>query len=183
MAEYICEVCQFIYDESENPPWDSLADDWICPVCSSSRKMFKKIAEDGVEIENTGEPSSESSDSEDFPDLKKTMSETESHFSDIHEIAGRGDIIYEPMRTKLKTVSWDDILIKGAQLAKLPLNTEDSVDSRTIIGPNADHPLVIESPVYITHMSFGALSKEAKIALAKGSAACRTAVCSGEGGI
>ena len=44
-------------------------------------------------------------------------------------------------------------------------------------------PLVLETPLYITHMSFGALSKEAKTALAKGSAAVRTAMCSGEGGI
>ena len=32
-------------------------------------------------------------------------------------------------------------------------------------------------------MSFGALSREIKVALAKGSAAARTAMCSGEGGI
>jgi len=32
-------------------------------------------------------------------------------------------------------------------------------------------------------MSFGALSKEAKVSLAKGSAAVKTAMCSGEGGI
>ena len=38
-------------------------------------------------------------------------------------------------------------------------------------------------PVYISHMSFGALSKETKIAMAKGSAAAGTAMCSGEGGI
>jgi len=43
--------------------------------------------------------------------------------------------------------------------------------------------MVIETPVYVTHMSFGALSREAKIALAKGSAAVKTAICSGEGGI
>ncbi len=28
--------------------------------------------------------------------------------------------------------------------------------------------MIIENPVYISHMSFGALSKELKIALAKG---------------
>jgi len=43
--------------------------------------------------------------------------------------------------------------------------------------------LVIDTPVYITHMSFGVLSREVKIALAKGSAAAKTAMCSGEGGI
>jgi methylamine---glutamate N-methyltransferase subunit C len=187
MAEYICEVCQFIYDDNGNPSWDTLADDWLCPVCGSPKKMFKKIPEDKLKnttdkIENR-KPSSDIKEVLDFPGLKKTMSETENHFSDIHEIAARGGIIYEPMRTKLKTISWDDILIKGAQLAKIPLNAEDTVNTRTIIGPSADQPLIIESPVYISHMSFGALSKEAKTALAKGSAAVRTAVCSGEGGI
>lgn len=38
-------------------------------------------------------------------------------------------------------------------------------------------------PVYISHMSFGALSKETKIAMARGSAAVETAMCSGEGGV
>ena len=43
--------------------------------------------------------------------------------------------------------------------------------------------MVLESPVYISHMSFGALSAETKIALARGSAMAKTAMCSGEGGI
>jgi glutamate synthase domain-containing protein 2 len=38
-------------------------------------------------------------------------------------------------------------------------------------------------PVYISHMSFGALSREAKIALAKGAAQVGTMNCSGEGGM
>jgi glutamate synthase domain-containing protein 2 len=87
------------------------------------------------------------------------------------------------MKTKIPVISWDDILIKGAQLVKIPLNHEDPVNIQTIIGPKAKTPLVIESPVYVSHMSFGALSKEAKLALAKGSAAVKTAMCSGEGGI
>ena len=43
--------------------------------------------------------------------------------------------------------------------------------------------MILDSPVYVTHMSFGALSKEAKVALSKGSAMAHTAMCSGEGGI
>ena len=50
-------------------------------------------------------------------------------------------------------------------------------------GKHARKPMVLDLPVYISHMSFGALSKETKIALAKGSAAAGTAMCSGEGGI
>jgi glutamate synthase domain-containing protein 2 len=57
------------------------------------------------------------------------------------------------------------------------------VDTTTIIGPRAAKPLVLENPVYVSHMSFGALSREAKIALAKGSAMAKAAMCSGEGGI
>ncbi|MGD9205219.1 MAG: FMN-binding glutamate synthase family protein, partial [Desulfobacterales bacterium] len=87
------------------------------------------------------------------------------------------------MRTKEPVISWDDILIKGAQLARIPLNHDEPVNTQTIIGPKAAKPLVIETPIYISHMSFGALSKEAKTALAKGSAALKTLICSGEGGI
>jgi glutamate synthase domain-containing protein 2 len=87
------------------------------------------------------------------------------------------------MRTTKPVISWDDILIKGAQLAKIPLNNDDAVNTRTVIGPKAKHPLIIETPIYVTHMSFGALSREVKITLAKGSAAVKTAMCSGEGGI
>ncbi|MGB6339058.1 MAG: FMN-binding glutamate synthase family protein, partial [Candidatus Aminicenantaceae bacterium] len=105
------------------------------------------------------------------------------HMTDIHEMADTGRPIIEPMRTRKPTPSWDDILIIGAQLAKLPLNKDVPVSTETTIGPMAKKPMVIETPVYVTHMSFGALSKEAKIALAKGSAAAKTAMCSGEGGI
>ncbi len=87
------------------------------------------------------------------------------------------------MRTERPTFSWDEILVKGAQLAKIPLNHDEPVNTKTMIGPKAKKPLVIDTPIYITHMSFGALSREAKIALAKGSAAVKTAMCSGEGGI
>ena len=53
----------------------------------------------------------------------------------------------------------------------------------TVIGKRAKKPMVLDGPVYISHMSFGALSKETKVALARGSAMAQTAMCSGEGGI
>ena len=103
--------------------------------------------------------------------------------ADIHTMAENGQSIIEPMRTRQPTFTWDDILIKGAQLAKLPLNHDQPVRTKTVIGSGGAHPLVIDAPIFITHMSYGALSKEAKVALAKGSAAVKTAMCSGEGGI
>ena len=77
----------------------------------------------------------------------------------------------------------DDILILGAQLDPMPLEEDAPVDTTTVIGPRAKKPLVLENPVYVSHMSFGALSREAKISLAKGSALAKSAMCSGEGGI
>jgi len=116
-------------------------------------------------------------------DLQKTMAEAEPYFADIQEIARSSRTVDEPMRTKEPVISWEEILIKGAQLAKMPLNKETPVNTKTVVGPQAEKPLVIETPIYISHMSFGALSKEAKIALAKGSAAVQTLICSGEGGL
>jgi glutamate synthase domain-containing protein 2 len=115
--------------------------------------------------------------------LLRASDEIETYMADIHQMADTGQSIVEPMRTRKPTFSWDDLLIKGAQLAKLPLNPDEAVTTETVIGPAADQPMVIQTPVYITHMSFGALSPEAKTALAKGSAAVKTAMCSGEGGI
>ena len=114
---------------------------------------------------------------------KKKSSDVESYLNDIHEVAIKGESITEPMRTKKPVISWDDILIIGAQLAKIPLNEKEKVNTKTVIGKKSKHPLVLETPIYITHMSFGALSKEAKLALSKGSAKAKTAMCSGEGGI
>lgn len=79
--------------------------------------------------------------------------------------------------------NWDDILLLGAQLNPAPLNDDDPVDTMTVIGKRAKKPMILSGPVYISHMSFGALSKEIKVALSKGSAMAKTAMCSGEGGI
>ena len=107
----------------------------------------------------------------------------ERQMAEIHKMANTGESIIEPMRTRKEVCTWDDLLFKGAQLARFPLNEEEPVRTETVIGPSARHPLVLEAPIYVSHMSFGALSREIKIALAAGSAAVGTAICSGEGGI
>ena len=184
MAQYQCEVCQFIYDEEkEGTKWDDLPEDWVCPVCGTARKYFSPVAT-MPPAETLPEPIQKEEVGLAMPiDLKKTTAATEDDFADIHEMAETGKPVYEPMRTKKPIISWDEILFKGAQLATVPLNMDDPVRTQTIIGPGAKKPLVIDTPIYVTHMSFGALSKESKIALAKGSAAVKTAMCSGEGGI
>jgi glutamate synthase domain-containing protein 2 len=102
---------------------------------------------------------------------------------EIHEMAVSGKSISAAMGTRLPMPGWDDILILGAQLDPMPLDEHAEVCTTTVIGPRAAKPLVLENPVYISHMSFGALSKEAKISLARGSRMAHSAMCSGEGGI
>ena len=79
--------------------------------------------------------------------------------------------------------SWDDIQFVTAQLAKLPLLDDEPVYTKTVIGPNAIKPLILDIPLFISDMSFGALSEEAKLALAKGAELAGTGICSGEGGM
>ena len=105
------------------------------------------------------------------------------HFATIQAMAATGISADEAMGTELPCPRWEDILILGAQLDPMPLSEHAEVSLRTVIGRSADKPMTIEMPVYVSHMSFGALSREAKIALSKGSAAAKTAMCSGEGGI
>lgn len=79
--------------------------------------------------------------------------------------------------------SWDDIQFVTAQLAKFPLLDDDKVSSETIIGPNAKKPLKLEIPLFVSDMSFGSLSQEAKVSLSKGAELAGTGICSGEGGM
>jgi glutamate synthase domain-containing protein 2 len=78
---------------------------------------------------------------------------------------------------------WDDIQILPAQLARKPLMDDAVVDSVVTIGPRAAKPLSLRIPLFVSDMSFGALSEEAKIALARGAEMAGTGICSGEGGM
>ena len=209
MSKYKCDICNvFEYDESRGDSNTNVKPGtkpsefpgkWKCPICGADHTHIKIIEEEiKDEIKKVEEiitcqscgikskieiSTSTQVDSSYLGQWKQESSDVEEYMSDIHKISQTGESITEPMRTKKEVFSWDDVLIKGAQLANFPLNKSDNVSTKTIIGKNAKHPLIIETPLFITHMSFGALSKEVKIALSKGSAAVKTAMCSGEGGI
>jgi len=78
---------------------------------------------------------------------------------------------------------WEDIQFLPAQLAGRPLLDEDEVNTKVVIGTKARRPLELEIPVFVSDMSFGALSREAKISLATGAEMAGTGICSGEGGM
>lgn len=79
--------------------------------------------------------------------------------------------------------TWDDIQILTAQLHKAPLLDDDPVGTDVVIGPNAQKPLRLNIPLFVSDMSFGALSEPAKVALATGAEMAGTGICSGEGGM
>ena len=78
---------------------------------------------------------------------------------------------------------WDDIQILTAQLARKPLLEDVEVGTELVIGPNAAKPLRLQIPLFVSDMSFGALSEEAKTAMARGAELAGTGICSGEGGM
>jgi glutamate synthase domain-containing protein 2 len=78
---------------------------------------------------------------------------------------------------------WEQIQLLTAQLHKVPLLDDDPVGTEVVIGPNANKPLVLERPLFVSDMSFGALSEEAKVSLAMGAELAGTGICSGEGGM
>lgn len=79
--------------------------------------------------------------------------------------------------------TWDDLQVVTAQLHRLPLLDDEPVATELVIGPGARKPLRLDVPLFVSDMSFGALSEEAKVALARGAQLAGTGICSGEGGM
>ncbi|MEA5002646.1 MAG: glutamate synthase-related protein [Christensenella sp.] len=183
MAQYVCALCGNTYDEeAEGVLFADLADDWECPVCMGPKAMYK-----------TEEASQAPAVVRDVPAPKKEANplawpeELVHHdgglLDEIHTLAETGESVTEPMNTQMGVPGFDEIVVLGAQLSRPPLLEDEPVSLKTVIGKRAKKPMELQSPIYVSHMSFGALSKETKIALAKGSAMANTAICSGEGGI
>lgn len=204
MAIYRCRFCGSMYDEEkEGVPVSELK---VCPVCRvASDKLVPAggvPSVSGDESRLSGSVSAPAAPVSAAPapaayapappekrealpyDPEYARLGTDSRYMDeIHEMAVKGKSIIAAMGTQMSMPGWDDILFLGAQLNPMPLDEHAPVKTETIIGKKARKPMVLEHPVYISHMSFGALSKETKTALAMGSAMARTAMCSGEGGI
>lgn len=108
--------------------------------------------------------------------------ETEMH--DIHAYSKGTREFVEPMGSAHRTYPWfDELYFLPGQLANLPLLDHEEVDTEVILGEKRHQPLKLRAPIFVSHMSFGALSKEAKMALAKGTSLFGTMMCSGEGGL
>lgn len=191
MKKFVCTVCGYTCEGEQAPD--------ECPICHQPGSKFREEANeetldmkeaDGKTADDVTEDSGETDEKEEgaLEDLSYDkrfyrIDESCRYMEEIHQMAVTGKTIGGAMGTKMPMPSWDDILLLGAQLNPPPLDEGDPVNTMTVIGKHAKKPMVLENPVYVSHMSFGALSKEIKVALAKGSAMAKTAMCSGEGGI
>jgi glutamate synthase domain-containing protein 2 len=167
---WVCLICGYVH-VGDSPPED-------CPVCGAGTEDFEE------EISAAAEPEVEVETTDDYlAEWARSTDDFEVKYARVVELAKTGESASSPMRTKKRFPDWDSVLFRGAQLLRMPLNEDEPVSTETVIGPGAKKPLTISAPLYVSHMSFGALSREAKIALAFGTARVGTAMCSGEGGM
>jgi glutamate synthase domain-containing protein 2 len=123
-----------------------------------------------------------------YADVHGTIEEP--HVALIHELAANGlDAVGHHGPTAAMGVArqelpvWEDIQFVTGQLATPPQLDEVEVGTDVVIGPRAKKPLTLSIPLFVSDMSFGALSEEAKVTLAKGAELAGTGICSGEGGM
>ena len=162
---------------------------WLCqckhsgnlPFCDGTHKQFS--AEDvgqegpGPEQQHSGAPAP-----------RATVEEPTLEF--IHQLAREGLSQFGhhgPMVAmgvpRGELPHWDQLQLMVAQLATRPLMEDVPVATELVVGPEAKKPLVLRMPLLVSDMSFGSLSEEAKIALARGAERAGTGICSGEGGM
>ncbi len=85
---------------------------------------------------------------------------------------------------KQKGANFEDLVFLATRLEEKPFDYfREEIETETVIGKTSENPLKLSIPIVVAAMSFGALSKEAKIALAKASTKVGTATNTGEGGM
>ena len=165
---------------------DAEGEAWLCqckqtqnpPYCDGSHKKLSS-ADVGTERspENSGAPQAEPTAEEPtvafIHELARNGLQTVGHHGPMGAMGVPGSELPQ----------WSDIQILAAQFARKPLMENIPVGTDLIIGPNAKKPLRLNIPLFVSDMSFGALSEEAKIALATGAELAGTGICSGEGGM
>lgn len=151
------------------------------PFCDGTHKNF---SQDKVGKEGPGVKQQDNQQ----PKAKATEEEPTVEF--IHQLAREGLSKmghHGPMTAmgvpRHQLPHWDDIQIMVAQMATKPLMEDTKVETELVIGPQAQKPLSLKIPLLVSDMSFGALSEEAKVAMARGAELAGTGICSGEGGM
>jgi methylamine---glutamate N-methyltransferase subunit C len=103
----------------------------------------------------------------------------------IHTAAQRGLYEIRGLGAKRKVPHFDDLLFLGASLSRYPLEGyREKCATRTVLGTRfAKKPVVLDIPITIAGMSFGALSANVKEALGQAATAMGTSTTTGDGGM
>ena len=160
------------------------------PYCDGTHQQFSDdlVGKEAPEGSDDSEGSGDSGNQGETPKAKATKEEPTVEF--IHQLARDGlDSMgsHGPVTAmgvpRHSLPHWDDLQIMVAQMASKPLMEDTEVATELVVGPEAKKPLTLSMPLLVSDMSFGALSEEAKIALARGAELAGTGICSGEGGM
>ena len=167
---------------------DEPGEAYLCMCKQTANPPYCDGTHASLSVDSSEQPAAASAASSGMPTPRSTAEEPTVEL--IHSLAADGlektghhgamDAMGVPRST---LPQWDDIQVLTAQLATKPLFDEDEVGTELVIGPNAKKPLRLTIPLFVSDMSFGALSEEAKTALARGAELAGTGICSGEGGM
>ncbi len=107
---------------------------------------------------------------------------------DIQTKAELGRYQIRGFSTFFNIPTMDQLVFLPAAMTRLPLEGyRESCETKTVLGGHkpdlVSQPMELDIPIYIASMSFGALSKHAKMALGKGATMLGTCTSTGEGGM
>jgi glutamate synthase domain-containing protein 2 len=91
-----------------------------------------------------------------------------SAIAEIRNVADKGKSMICSMGSLQKMpFSIKDLHFVPAQVFKIPFNTTEEVSTKVVIGPDAKKPLKLSSPIMFSGMSYGAVSRNVRMVLAK----------------
>jgi glutamate synthase domain-containing protein 2 len=106
------------------------------------------------------------------------------YLAEIMMRAKQGTPVSRPLGSHIRFSPWEKLLFNPVHLFRFPTPENVGINTSVRIGPRARKPLSLSIPVMFTGMSFGgALSKSAKIALARAATMAGTATNTGEAGL
>ncbi|GAB2864186.1 FMN-binding glutamate synthase family protein [Actinocorallia aurea] len=105
--------------------------------------------------------------------------------AEIQQRASLGRYAIRGLGARRSVPSFDDLLLLTASASRYPLEGyREKCATRTVLGArNASSPVVLDIPITIAGMSFGALSASAKDALGRAASEVGTSTTTGDGGM
>lgn len=117
--------------------------------------------------------------------LEESASFDRSTLDYIHRASSTGLYEIRGLGAKRKLPHFDDLVFLTASLSRYPLEGyREKCSTKTVLGTRfAKKPIVLDTPITIAGMSFGALSANVKEALGKAATAMGTSTTTGDGGM